>query len=90
MHEVGEPVEVSVRTARPHLLQVVAVDERGRQAAQEIVRVDGAGDTEQPHGTAKFERLDPGGYSLVVSAPGDPGGLEVQPVSATTLVLSQT
>lgn len=90
LHESGEPVQVTVRIGDTRVLEVVAVDEAGGEGASELVRfggeVDEAGRT---IGIASFDRLDPGGYVLVVRAPDDPSGMEVPAVRATTLVLAE-
>ncbi len=86
-NEAGERMKVTVSAAEPRLLQVVALDESGRESARELVRFDDASDREgRALGVAAFEPLAPGGYWMIAMAPDDPGGLEVQPVRATTLV----
>jgi hypothetical protein len=87
LHDVGETVEVNVRTAEPRVLEALAVDERSDERARELVRFGGEIDEAgRGVGTASFESLDPGGYTVVVRAPDDPMGVELQPVRATTLV----
>lgn len=87
LHEAGERVEVTVRAAEPRVLEILAVDECGREKARELVGFGKDSDEEgRAVGAASFERLDPGGYTLLVRAPDDPAGSEVAPVRATTLV----
>jgi hypothetical protein len=87
LSHVGDHVKVTVSAAEPRLLQVVALDESGSESARELVCFDTTLDHEgRARGVASFERLDPGGYSLVAMAPDDPGGLEVHPVRTTTVV----
>jgi hypothetical protein len=87
LYEPGERVQVAVRAGEPRVLEVVAVDEAGREAASELVRFGGSVDEAgRTIGSACLEGLEPGGYTVVVRAPDDPAGIEVAPVRATTLV----
>jgi pimeloyl-ACP methyl ester carboxylesterase len=88
LHEVGEPMSVVVRAPTSRLIEVVAIDERGDEAARELVAFTGTDDEGAAVGTATFANLDPGGYAIGARAPGDPRGYEVAPVHTTTLVLA--
>jgi hypothetical protein len=88
LHVPGEEIEVRVRTAQQRLLEVNAVDERGRRVGRQIVRFRGK-DTDHDGraiDTAVLGPFDPGGYTLVVGAPDDPAGAEVPHVRQTTLI----
>jgi pimeloyl-ACP methyl ester carboxylesterase len=88
LHEIGEPVNVAVRAPTGHLIEVVAIDERGEDAARDLAAFTHADDEGAAVGTATFADLDPGGYTIVARAPGDPRGYNVRPVHTTTLVLA--
>lgn len=88
LHQAGEPLEVSVGSPDgDRLLMATAYDEQGQINQQDLVRfgkeTDGLG---RCVGSARLERLEPGGYVITVQAPDDPRGSEVSPVHATTLV----
>jgi pimeloyl-ACP methyl ester carboxylesterase len=87
LHDAGEAVEVTVHAGEARLLEVLAVHDDSGEPRSELVRF--AGELDQAGriiGTASLEGLDPGGYTLVVRAPDDTAGADVQPVRATTLV----
>lgn len=90
VHEAGEPVRVRVRLAEARVLEVLALDERGREVMSELVRFAGEMDEAgRALGYATLERLQPGGYTLLVHALDDPGGTGVPQVRAATLVAPQ-
>jgi len=77
----GAPLEVWVAGGAGRRVQVVVVDEQGRET--------GVAATARPaegRGRAVLEPLAPGGYQLVVRAVGDPSGFVVPPVTAGVLV----
>jgi hypothetical protein len=88
LHAAGEQVEVAVRSLDgDRILEVVAIDELGQSEKSELVRFGEQGDEAGRRiGTARLDRLDPGGYEITLRAPDDPKGLRVPPVHATTLV----
>lgn len=87
LHERGEAVVVTARVDARRTLEVVAIDEEGRNRtahfryAQET-EPDGA-----VRATADLGPLPAGGYTIVARAPNDPGEHQVPPVRSTTLVL---
>lgn len=84
LYGLGEPVVVGVHAPERRVLEVLARDEHGAEAARELVRFTEEVDDDGRHvGHATFERLAPGGYVMVVAAPDDP---DVPQVRATTLV----
>lgn len=87
VHELGEPVAVAVHASERRVLEVIAIDENGREVSSELVRF--GADLDQSGrslGAASFQSLDAGGYTIVARAPDDRRGLTVPPVRATTLV----
>jgi pimeloyl-ACP methyl ester carboxylesterase len=88
LYERGEAIGVSVGYRERRALEVVAVNEAGRESGWAPVRysgrLDGAG---RELGSATLEGVAPGCYVIVARAPDDPRGVDVAPVSATTLVL---
>jgi len=86
LHLAGEPVEVKVH-AMPQVLEIVAVDERLRQASSELVQFgDDVDEDDRAIGKASIQGLPPGAYTLIARAPGDPGNLRVPPAHALILV----
>jgi pimeloyl-ACP methyl ester carboxylesterase len=88
LHEHGEAIAVSVSFPSERTLEVLAVDEAGREAGWARVRYRGETDPEsRPLGGATLDGIGPGGYTILVRAPDDPRGIDVAPVRSTTLVL---
>jgi pimeloyl-ACP methyl ester carboxylesterase len=88
LHEEGEAITVSVSFPCERTLEVLAVDEYGREAGWAQVRYRGeTEDGGRPLGSATLDRIGPGGYTILVRAPDDPRGIDVAPVRSTTLVL---
>ncbi len=83
-HAAGEGLVVRVTAPERRLLEAVAIDESGAEVLRDRVRFqdeDGA-----LAGAANLGVPDPGGYTVVVRVPDDPGGRELPPVHTTTLV----
>jgi pimeloyl-ACP methyl ester carboxylesterase len=77
LHAVDEDLRVSVVTPEPRVLEVVLLDEAGGERTSELVVWDGSA------GTADLGRPGPGGYTVAVRVPDDPG---FDAVHAKTLV----
>jgi hypothetical protein len=88
VHEAGEPVEVTVHSALGAVIELAAFDETNHEVGRATVSF--SSDTEDAFGrtlgTARFERLDPGGYVIAARDPFDPEGSVIAPVRTTTLV----
>lgn len=89
LHDAGDPITVEVSHPSQRTLEVLAIDEAGKESAWARVRyrgeTDGAG---RQVGHATLERVSPGGHTIVVRAPSDQRGASVAPVGSMTLVLA--
>jgi hypothetical protein len=91
LHQAGEPVEVTVHSALGTVVELAAFDETGHRVDLAPVRfgTDVADRLGRTLGTARFDRLDPGGYVIAAMDPFDPDGSVIAPVRTTTLVWSE-
>ena len=88
LHDAGDPIAVKVSYPSQRTLEVLAVDEAGKESGWARVRYRGETDgLGRQVGHATVDGVGPGGYTIVVRAPDDPRGASVAPVGSTTLVL---